>query len=264
MSSVAPLSTGGTPTPFLRRSSSSPNLGATGSTPLSAPDKPDLVSIGTETTPAAKPAQTATTTAKPFYQPLIDFFQNLGQKIMDLFTPTSQAAIEKALIQSKIKLGTCSTRIDKAKQDLKMAGLSDVQKSVLNQEIQKAGKKLEKCVAQVNKLHTKLDKRTGPLTQAAPPKAAAEVKSNVATATQQQAETVLEEASNLANEQSGAKTVQEAAQSILEGTDEDLAQQFEKLTSQAKASLPELIDTLKASCPELVETVTDLLKKMAR
>lgn len=287
MSSIPPIPPPSGANP-LRRSNSTPHLNTTTATDsLEQAAKPDSVSINGKANPAANTAENSAKASKPFYQPIIDFIQNMGRKIMDIFTPTSQEAIEKALTKSQLKSESYLTRIARNEQYLAIEGLSDLQKEVLTKDSQKAEKKLEKLVAQSNKLNAKFEKLTG--VSAKPPEAKAEAKAatNEAVATADEAVETAAKASAKGTPQSTAegaeKVAKEAAEASTKGTQQSTAEGAEKVAKEAAEAvegvdadkaIQELIESFtkhvedfagkaKESFPGLIDSVAALLKKAA-
>lgn len=219
-----PISIGVTK-PALLRSYSEPILNTRTQAPLI---NSDSVSIKTE---KAKPAPNSAKASKPLYQVVIDFFQELGQKIMDFFTPTSKEAIEKTLIQSKLKTEAYLTRIEQNKQYLKAEGLSELQKEVFNEDIQKAQKKLGKYQAKIDTLGARLDKLTRNIPKATETKVAQGVKTETAT-----------EAVNSASQKSATEGFEKATQESAEGVLKELDNLFDKF----QKSFPEIVDNFAA------------------
>lgn len=117
-----------------------------------------------KTATAKKAATNVTPQNKTFYQAIIDFFQQLGEKIMNLFTPTSKEAIEKALIQAELKADLQAGRINRNTALLQQESLTTAQKAALEQDTQKAEKKLKTLTSKHEKLGNKLKKLEGHLT----------------------------------------------------------------------------------------------------
>ncbi len=188
--SSTPISPGLTK-PTLLRSRSEPILNANAPEQPSKPVQSDSVSIN----PKTKPAPNSAKVSKLPYQFIIDFFQELGKKIMDLFTPTSKEAIEKALGDSKSKTEIYEARIISHEQRLNAEDLSEKDKKVLTEDIQKAQKKLGQYQAKIDTLGAKLDTLASNTAQATE----AKVFNSATKDLEEAAEEILKEADSLIN-----------------------------------------------------------------
>lgn len=197
----------------------------------------DHVTISPTTNPEAIKPETTNSAlnpakaSKPPYQFIIDFFQELGQKILDIFTPTSKEAIEKALLQSQLKTEAYEARIASNREKLDKGGLSELQKEVLNQDIQKAEKKLGKYQTKIDTLGAKLNTLASNTAQETEAKVTQEVKNEAAT-----------KASSSASKHSAADGLEKATQESVE----DFLKEAESLINKAKETVPEFVDELVA------------------
>lgn len=175
----------------------------------SIPEASKIQEISKATETAEKTATNPAAKSKPFYQAIIDFFQKLGQKIMDIFTPTSKEAIEKALIKANLKADLQAGRIARNTECLKGETLTDIEKAAFEQDTQKAQKKLAKTQSKQEKLSKKLQKLEPKIT-------AAESKLAPQTTGEKPAKTATPEAANKATKQATSEGVEKATQEAAE------------------------------------------------
>lgn len=210
---------------------------------------------------AEKAVQDTAKASKPFYQPIIDFFQKIGQKIMDIFTPTSKEALEKAVLKAEHKAGVYQGRLLFNQQTLEQEGLSDIQKELLEKDSQKIKDKLAKLETQYSKLTGKLEKlgASGGETAAtqATKKAGAEATSTAGEAAESASKTATKSV-----QQNTAEGLEKAAKETTEALEpEKAAQEFlEGLSKQ----LDEISTQLKEKAPQYVDEFTNIIKKILR
>lgn len=242
------------------------NLNTSHSTATDASKTAGEATANTKTKAAGKAGQSTTEQAaqdtakasRPFYQPIIDFFQKMGQKIMDIFTPTSKEALEKAVLKAEHKAGVYQERLSFNQQTLEREGLSDIQKELLEKDSQKVKDKLARLETQYTKLTGKLEKLGEATATQATTKAAAEATTS---ATGEAAEATSKAASK-STQQSTSEGLEKAAQETTDALDtEKAAKEFmEGLSRQ----LDEISAQIKEKAPQYVDEFTNLLKKFLR
>jgi predicted RNase H-like nuclease (RuvC/YqgF family) len=238
MSSTASISTDVTRPAFHRSKSEPIRTTHTKAEPPGQATKPDISDYIHLDSKPKNPAANSAEGAKPLHEVVIDFFQELGQKIqelgqkiLDIFTPTSQEAIEKALIKSQIKTEAYNARIASNRDKLDKGGLSELQQKVYEEDIKKLQNKLTHNASKIEALTAKLDKLSSTTAQATEAKVAQGVKTGIAT-----------ETSNLAGQQSATEGLEQPFQESMES----FLKEVENLFSKAKEIFSKHTDDLAA------------------
>lgn len=238
------------------------NLNTSQSTATDASKTAGEAAANTQTKAAGKAGQSTTEQAaqdtakasRPFYQPIIDFFQKMGQKIMDIFTPTSKEALEKAVLKAEHKAGVYQKRLGFNQQFLEQEGLSDIQKELLEKDSHKVKDKLAKLETQYTKLTGKLEKLGASGGEAAATQATKKAGAEATESTRK--------AASKSAQQSTAEGLEKAAQETTEALDSEKATKefMEGLSKQ----LDEISAQIKEKAPQYVDEFTNLLKKFLR
>lgn len=192
----------------------------------------DRVELNKKATAEAKEAKTS----KPFYQVIVDFFESITQKFMDIFKPTSREALEKALEKADYKAGLYQSRIRENLNTLEKSELSETQKQLLEKDIEKAMSQRDQLLAKYETYSDKLNKLNGK-------SAAASGKEALSKASAGE-----EAASKLKPEQ-----LDKTAQQTLEELFDDALKQLDEITAQVKKSAPEKIETMMGQLKKLAK-----------
>jgi hypothetical protein len=215
----------------------------------SIPDAAKIQGVDQATEAAEKTAANPAPKSKPFYQAIIDFFQKLGQKIMDIFTPTSKEAIEKALIKANLKAHLQAGRIARNAECLKDETHTAIEKAALEQDTQKAKKKLAKTQSKHEKLSKKFQKHELKTTKA-------ESKPAPQTTSEKPATPAAGKTTKQTTSESVEKVTQEAAEHIKpENAIADLLDNIVKNPEAAMKKAESLV-------PEIEQFFVNIIQKM--